>query len=85
MDLQIEYRVMIYLEWFKLLLILAIVLYLFATFQFYRFWKGFKNLNIGDTLSIELRDELRKKIKAAIIFVVIGGILNLIGTIIRPF
>lgn len=71
------------MEWFIFLLIFAIVLYLFAAFQFYQFWKGYKNLNIGD-FSNEFREESRKRIRVAIILFVIGGILNLVGIFIRP-
>jgi hypothetical protein len=65
--------------------IFTLVFCLLASIQFYTFWKRFKNLKIGHTLSNEFVYKSRNNIKVAIAFLGIGCILRLIGVLVSPF
>lgn len=70
---------------FKFIFILAIILYLVSALYFYRFWNSFKKLHIGDTLSKEFSIKSGKRIKIALILFVMGVVLNVIATFMKPF
>lgn len=71
------------MPWFQSLLIIALILFLLVSIQFYQFWKKFKELKVGETLSNELINEFEKKIRIMIILFAIGSTLVVIGLIFR--
>lgn len=72
------------MEWFQLLFIIAIVFSLVAFLIVLQIWNRFRQLKLGDKLSEELVNEVRKKIRILIILLGMGVVIYLVGIIIRP-
>ncbi|WP_382347191.1 hypothetical protein [Lederbergia graminis] len=62
---------------------MAIIFWTISIFQYVKFWRNFKNINVGNVISNEFVDDSTKSIKFGIIFFAIGCSLSLIAILLK--